>query len=122
MILCDEPYLNEPGWAQSAGTPQSHAYSANVRRMVVKTAMLGNLKNPPEPFSDIIHTHYRLKARSISAQLDEWLRMDDGKPTTSDGGGYIGGAKPEAGGSGNRLKKDVDEMKALLAELATRKA
>lgn len=25
MILCEEPYLNEPGWAGSAGTPQSHA-------------------------------------------------------------------------------------------------
>lgn len=25
MILCDEPYLNEPGWASSGGTPQSHA-------------------------------------------------------------------------------------------------
>ncbi|KAF8076356.1 hypothetical protein FPV67DRAFT_412956 [Lyophyllum atratum] len=122
MILCDEPYLNEPGWAQSAGTPQSHAYSANVRRMVVKTAMLGNLKNPPEPFEDIIRTHYRLKARSITAQLDEWLSKDDGKTTTGDGGGYIGGGKAEAGGSGNGLKKDVDEMKALLAQLKASKA
>jgi hypothetical protein len=25
MILCDEPYLNEPGWASSGGTPQSKA-------------------------------------------------------------------------------------------------
>ncbi|GLB33783.1 putative ubiquitin-conjugating enzyme family protein [Lyophyllum shimeji] len=117
MILCDEPYLNEPGWAQSAGTPQSHAYSANVRRMVVKTAMLGNLKNPPEPFEDIIRTHFRLKARSIGAQLDDWLSKDDGKPTTSDGGGYLGGGKIETEGSSNGLKKDVEEMKALLAQL-----
>ncbi len=56
MILCDEPYLNEPGWANSGGTPKSlaceywleseaqrsltySADSANVRRMVVKTAV-----------------------------------------------------------------------------------
>lgn len=25
MILCEEPYLNEPGWATGAGTPQSKA-------------------------------------------------------------------------------------------------
>ena len=25
MILCDEPYLNEPGWATEAGTPSSKA-------------------------------------------------------------------------------------------------
>jgi len=23
MILCDEPYLNEPSWASDGGTPQS---------------------------------------------------------------------------------------------------
>lgn len=56
MILCEEPYLNEPGWAASGGSPASHACkmrysayagritnqtpdSANVRRMVVKTAV-----------------------------------------------------------------------------------
>ncbi|KAJ3556879.1 hypothetical protein NM688_g1784 [Phlebia brevispora] len=39
MILCDEPYLNEPGWATMGGSPQSKAYSANVRRMVVRTAV-----------------------------------------------------------------------------------
>ncbi|KAK0230796.1 hypothetical protein IW262DRAFT_1340488 [Armillaria fumosa] len=116
MILCDEPYLNEPGWASSAGTPQSQAYSANVRRMVVKTAMLGNLKNPPEPFGDIIRTHFRLKARSITAQLDQWLAMDDGKPTTSDGGGY-GGSERVAGGSSNGFKADCDELKEMLKDL-----
>lgn len=25
MILCDEPYLNEPGWAGLGGSPQSKA-------------------------------------------------------------------------------------------------
>ncbi|KAG6814198.1 hypothetical protein H0H92_000875 [Tricholoma furcatifolium] len=122
MILCDEPYLNEPGWASQGGSPASRAYSANVRRMVVKTAMLGNLKAPPEPFADVIRTHFRLKARSIAAQLDKWLVEDDGKATTSDGGGYGSAmAKVESGGSSNGLKKDVDEMKALLAKLETGK-
>ncbi len=78
--------------------------------------MLGNLKNPPEPFGDIIRTHFRLKARSISAQLDQWLTMDDGKPTTSDGGGY-GGSERAAGGSSNGFKADCDELKAMLKDL-----
>lgn len=79
--------------------------------------MLGNLKNPPEPFSDIICTHFRLKAKSITAQLDEWLSQDDGKATSPDGGGYNIPGKVEAGGSTNGLKKDVDEMKAMLTKL-----
>ncbi|KZT06502.1 ubiquitin conjugating enzyme family protein [Laetiporus sulphureus 93-53] len=114
MILCEEPYLNEPGWAQSAGTPQSRAYSANVRRMVVKTAMLGNLKNPPEPFEDVIRTHFRLKARSIMAQLDDWLAQDDGKLT--DDGGYSA-HKTTATGSSNGFQADVQELKSLLTQL-----
>jgi hypothetical protein len=79
--------------------------------------MLGNLNNPPEPFGDIIRTHFRLKAKSITAQLDEWLSKDDGKATSPDGGGYNIPGKVEAGGSTNGLKKDIDELKAILAQL-----
>ncbi|TDL29200.1 hypothetical protein BD410DRAFT_779533 [Rickenella mellea] len=117
MILCEEPYLNEPGWANDGGSPQSQAYSANVRRMVVNTAMLGNLKNPPEPFADVIRTHFRLKARSITKQLDQWLAMDDGKSTSSDGGGYPGSKAADGQASTNGLQRDVDEMKRILKKL-----
>jgi len=113
MILCEEPYLNEPGWASSAGTPESRSYSANVRRMVVKIAMLGMLKNPPEPFEDVIRTHFRLKARSIIAQLDKWLVEDDGKPTTPDGANL----PKTPSGSSNGFQSDVNELKALLLQL-----
>jgi hypothetical protein len=75
--------------------------------------MLGNLKNPPEPFGDVIRTHFRLKARSIKTQLDDWLRKDDGKSTQSDGAYNTG----IGGGSGNGFQKDVDEVKAILTQL-----
>lgn len=78
--------------------------------------MLGNLKNPPEPFGDIIRTHFRLKARSVITQLDQWLAQDDGKATTSDGGGY-NGSKQDIGTSSNAFQKDVDEMKQILKQL-----
>ncbi|KAH9045491.1 hypothetical protein EDB85DRAFT_1906919 [Lactarius pseudohatsudake] len=114
MILCEEPYLNEPGWASSSGTPQSMAYSANIRRMVVKTAMLGNLKNPPEPFGDIIRTHFRLKVRPISAQLDHWLSQDDGSQTVNDG---ASSGRSGQGGSGNGFLADIDELKRVMERL-----
>ncbi|KAI9448119.1 hypothetical protein H4582DRAFT_1802380 [Lactarius indigo] len=114
MILCEEPYLNEPGWASSSGTPQSMAYSANIRRMVVKTAMLGNLKNPPEPFGDIIRTHFRLKVRSISAQLDHWLSQDDGSQTVNDG---AASGRSGQGGSGNGFQADIEELKRVMERL-----
>lgn len=78
--------------------------------------MLGNLKNPPEPFADIIRTHFRLKARSITAQLDNWLAQDDGKITNS--GEYTGpNNKENAGGSSNGFAKDVADMKQAMLEL-----
>jgi hypothetical protein len=77
--------------------------------------MLGNLKNPPEPFGDIIRTHFRLKARPITAQLDQWLTKDDGNPTTADGG--YNGTKADAGGSSSGFRKDVDELKQILKQL-----
>lgn len=49
LILCEEPYLNEPGWADQSGSKQSKAYSANVRRMVIVDAIGNNLKDPPFP-------------------------------------------------------------------------
>ena len=80
--------------------------------------MLGNLKNPPEPFADIIHTHFRLKARSISSQLDDWLSKDDGKVTFADGGVYSGvNQKIDNSGNSNGFLKDIVEMKAILKKL-----
>ena len=109
------------------------ADSANIRRMVVKTAvsrvndrsidssrrsqMLGNLKTLPEPFGDVIRTHFRLKARSIAIQLDDWLSKDDGKPTSPDGGGYSVVGRGDTGGSSTGFQKDVEEMKTLLLQL-----
>ena len=78
--------------------------------------MLGNLKNPPEPFGDIIRTHFRLKARSISAQLDKWLSHDDGLATVNDGAS-TGCLRGGIGGSVNGLQADVDELKRLLKQL-----
>lgn len=121
MILCDEPYLNEPGWANGAGTAPSIAYTKNCRRMNVRIAMLGNLKNPPEPFADIIQTHFRLKARSISEQLDKWLEEDDGVGLTQDGGGIPSAASHARGTAAERsssaFSRDVAELKALMAKL-----
>jgi hypothetical protein len=78
--------------------------------------MLGNLKNPPEPFGDIIRTHFRLKARSVSTQLDRWLSQDDGLATVNDGASS-GCGRGGMGGSMNGLQVDVEELKRLLKQL-----
>ena len=83
--------------------------------------MLGNLKNPPEPFGDIIRTHFRLKARSIQEQLDRWLSQDDGKLMSGDGGGYgsplLKKNEGEEGGSVSAFARDIAELKGILEGL-----
>lgn len=76
--------------------------------------MLGNLKNPPEPFGDVIRTHFRLKARSIMKQLDDWLALDDGRAIQSDGMP----TRPHQGtGSSQVFQNDVNELKGILQRL-----
>lgn len=77
--------------------------------------MLGNLKAPPEPFADVIQTHFRLKARSLFKQLDEWLELDDGRGLDGQNGG--GQLSPVGSGAGQALRRDVKELKALLLKL-----
>jgi hypothetical protein len=77
--------------------------------------MLGNLKNPPEPFKDVIETHFRLKANSIIKQLDKWLTMDDGNPTN---GMNNGGYSNIPGNSGSAFQKDAAELKTMLGNFA----
>lgn len=78
--------------------------------------MLGNLRNPPEPWEDVIRTHFRLKARSITKQLNNWLEIDDGHQIYEDGAGIENRtpATTGGGGSANGMKKDVDALIELM--------
>jgi hypothetical protein len=80
--------------------------------------MLGNLRNPPEPWENVIRTHFRLKARSIAKQLNHWLQLDDGRQISEDGAN-IENRSPAAGGGGssNGMKKDVDALVELMNSL-----
>ncbi|KAJ3794050.1 ArgJ family-domain-containing protein [Lentinula aff. detonsa] len=108
MILCEEPYLNEPGWASSAGTPQSKAYSANCRHTVVRIAMLDALRN---------HLR-RLKACSIQEQMDGWLNEDDGRALVPDGAEYSGPGRDSSPSGPNGFKEDIDTPLVFLSTRA----
>ena len=85
--------------------------------LIAPSPMLNNLKNPPERFADVIRTHFRLKARSILKQLDEWLKLDDGKLLNSDGAYSAPGTPKVAGSSSNGFAEDVQELRGLLDKL-----
>lgn len=56
-----------------------------------------------------------MKARALVTQLDQWLVMDDGKPTVGDGASSID--SKSTGQSSNGFGADVAEMKRLLRDL-----
>ena len=65
LILCAEPYYNEPGFERmygtTAGDAESHKYSEDVFKNNLKHAVLGQLSNPPEGFEDVVKSHFYLK-------------------------------------------------------------
>ena len=65
LILCAEPYYNEPGFERLYGTPQGDSeslkYSEEVFRNNLKYAVVGQLTNPPEGFEDVVRAHFYLK-------------------------------------------------------------
>ena len=65
LILCSEPYFNEPGYDLKYGTPEgdsdSFRYSEDVFRNNLKVAVLGQLQNPPEGFEYVVKAHFYLK-------------------------------------------------------------
>ena len=82
--------------------------------MVVHTAMLGNLREPPEPFEDVIRTHFRLKAKEISKQLDKWLEMDDKKAISPE---YSSSESTSKAAESGALKTSVTKLKEMLKQL-----
>lgn len=85
--------------------------------------MLQNINDPPEPWADIIRTHFRLKAKALTAQLDQWLAEDDGCTLDPQNGGRpTGTAGASGGGVKNGFKADVDGIKELLGKLTANAA
>lgn len=85
--------------------------------------MLDALKNPPEPFEDVIRTHFRLKARSVRQQLDEWLSRDDSRETAADGAesaSLLANPRLKSVRSGGSFSADISQMKLLLDKLEKR--
>ena len=103
LILCAQPYFNEPGYERTIGTPegdrQSSQYNAAIREHALRCAMIDQLKKPPAPFAEAIRAHFReRKERLLGPVRKEWCE------------GATGERKA-------RLDKLFDELKAELEKL-----
>ncbi|CAG8625373.1 10153_t:CDS:2, partial [Acaulospora colombiana] len=138
MILCEEPCtwikimagfpysssldLNEPGWANQAGTPASQACKyCHLRSTVAhQVYRLRKCQENGRAYSSELHISNRILytsfnwAKAISQQLDKWLKLDDGQPTN---GANNGGSLGTPGNQGSAFQRDVTELKDLLQKM-----
>lgn len=77
LILCPEPYYNEPGYERhygtSVGNTESNKYNEDVLRNNLKYAILAQLSQPPEGFEDVVLAHFYLKRHSLISELEAML-------------------------------------------------
>jgi ubiquitin-protein ligase len=77
IIMTDDIYFNEPGYENTAGTPEGDkantGYANVVRFANVKFAMLEQLRHPAKGFEYVIRKHFYLMRTKIIAQCEEWV-------------------------------------------------
>jgi ubiquitin-protein ligase len=85
LILCEEPWYNEPG-RENARRPgqenlSSTAYNHHVRKLTVRHAMLGWLEKPPLLWKDVVVQHFKQNGNEILETVSKW--STENKPVTA---------------------------------------
>ncbi|KAL5117759.1 hypothetical protein ACEQ8H_004369 [Pleosporales sp. CAS-2024a] len=80
MILCEEPWYNEPGReasyeGSSSAEGPSAVYNAALTRHTVRTAMLDWLERPPALWKDVVDQHFSANADKILQTAVEWSEI-----------------------------------------------
>ena len=81
LILCEQPYFNEPGWESSygtaTGTASSNNYNRNIQKYTIMYAIIEQIKNPPENFEQQIYGHFYFKKNEILECFNKWLETNN---------------------------------------------
>jgi len=74
LILCAEPYYNEPGFERNYGTSvgnaESNRYNEEVFKNNLKFAILSQLASSPEGFEEVTKAHFYLRRHSLIKELE----------------------------------------------------
>lgn len=72
LILCDQPFYNEPGYESRPDEKESNRYSATVMEETVRWAMLDQLRSPPAYFAEAIRAHFRERGDAVLETVRRW--------------------------------------------------
>ena len=108
LILVNEPYFNEPGYASQKGTTEGQKRSREYNEMV----LLENLKSltrladsPPVIFYNEVREHLIERSHVLTKRLETWMKNCQTEPTTSKRGIEIEGASSAEGSDVNQAPK-----------------
>ena len=98
MIFCEEPWCNEPGRENSAGSQQSKDYNRTVQGWTVQHAMAEWLKQVGDEgiWSDIVVQHFQTSGSEIFAKAEEWRVSSTAMEQLKAGLGQVGVAAGES--------------------------
>jgi len=80
LILCENPYFNEPGYESTFGTDNgmknSKQYDMNIQKYTIQYAVIDQINNPPIEFKDNIIKHFSYKKQEIINTYDKWMETN----------------------------------------------
>ena len=80
LILVNEPYFNEPGFASQKGTQRGAKESRIYNEMVLienVTSLTKIAENPPPLFLNDVREHLNERMGVLSRRLESWVETED---------------------------------------------
>jgi hypothetical protein len=120
MILCEEPWYNEPGreagYSNAPGGP-SDLYNRKIREHTVRHALLEWLDKPPPLWQDVVDQHFKQNGNAILKTVEEWATAKEVVKGPARGGidGYYDETFMHSVGRG----QPVEAIGAMLGRLNT---
>jgi baculoviral IAP repeat-containing protein 6 len=75
LILVPDPYFNEPGYERTMHTEEgkrrSREYNENIYEQTIRFAMIGQLRQPPYGYEDVIRAHFYLRKDAILQEINK---------------------------------------------------
>ncbi|KAF2467196.1 uncharacterized protein BDR25DRAFT_395341 [Lindgomyces ingoldianus] len=72
MILCDEPYCNEPSNETYRGRPESKAFNKTIEGFTVRYAIMDWLQSAHPVWNDVVASHFKKNAQAILQTVLRW--------------------------------------------------
>ena len=76
-VLTEQPYFNEPGYEKyintERGNTENEKYNENLYTNIIKYTMIGQIKNPPIGYEEVVKLHFKMKKEEIMTTTQKWI-------------------------------------------------